>query len=99
MTQLIQMLLPIGSPNGNKDRFDDLAKELTDRFGGVTSFVRAPAEGRWNSGTTTERDDIAVVEVMTEVVDPAYWSELKRRLQEALAQEEVIIRLQPLELL
>ena len=94
---LIQILLPT---NGSDDGvFERLAQELTEKFGGVTSFIRAPAEGRWNTGSRTEHDDIAVIEVMADDVDYGYWADLRTRLEQALAQEEIIIRCQPLELL
>jgi hypothetical protein len=38
---------------------------LTDKFGGATSFVRAPGLGLRDSGRDVERDNIAVIEVMT----------------------------------
>ena len=95
--KLIQILLPT---NGSDDGvFERLAQELTAKFGGVTSFIRAPAEGRWNTGSRTEHDDIAVIEVMAQDVDYGYWADLRTRLEQALAQEEIIIRCQPLELL
>jgi hypothetical protein len=94
---LIQILLPT---NGGDDGvFERLAQELTAKFGGVTSFIRAPAEGRWNTGSHTEHDDIAVIEVMAEDVDNGYWANLRSRLEQALAQEQIVIRYQPLELL
>jgi hypothetical protein len=84
---LIQILLPT---NGGDDGvFERL--QLTAKFGGVTSFIRAPADGRWNAGSHTERDDIAVIEVI--------WANLRSRLEQALAQEQIVIRCQPLELL
>ena len=43
----------------------DLITELTDKFGSATSFVRAPGQGLWDSGGDVERDNIAVIEVMT----------------------------------
>ena len=46
-------------------RFEELLQELTDKFGGATSFVRAPGLGLWDSGRDVERDNIAVIEVMT----------------------------------
>jgi hypothetical protein len=96
-TNLIQILLPT---NGrNEGVFERLAEELTAKFGGVTSFVRAPAEGRWDRGSHTERDDIAVIEVMAEEIDYGYWADLRSRLEQALAQEQIVIRGQPLELL
>jgi hypothetical protein len=65
----------------------------------VTSFIRAPAEGRWSSGGVTELDDRTVIEVMTESIDRNYWSELRKRLEQDFGQEEIVIRAQPLDLL
>ena len=96
-THLVQMLLPKqtgrGEPIG-KDWFDRLLKELTDEFGGATSFVRAPGQGLWQSGGGTEKDSIAVVEVMAERLDPSYWQSLRERLERELSQEEIVIRAQ-----
>ena len=47
----------------------------------VTSFTRTPAEGRWKDGRKTERDDIAVIEVMTETIEHEWWSDFRRRDQ------------------
>jgi len=41
-------------------------EELTDKFGGATSFVRSPGKGLWHSDGETESDTIAVIEVMAE---------------------------------
>ena len=46
-------------------RVEELLQELTDKFGGATSFVRAPGQGLWASGGDVEWDNIAVIEVMT----------------------------------
>ena len=46
-------------------RSEELLQELTDKFAGATSFVRAPGQGLWDSGGDVERDNIAVIEVMT----------------------------------
>jgi hypothetical protein len=89
--------LPI-APQANA-HYEQLARELTAKFGGVTSYIRAPAEGRWQSGAKTELDDIAVIEVMTGHIDRAYWAGLRERLERALDQEEIVVRCQPLELL
>ena len=96
-THLVQMLLPQqtgrGEPIG-RDWFDRLLKELTDEFGGATSFLRAPGQGLWQSGGGTEKDSIAVVEVMAERLDPSYWQSLRERLERELSQEEIVIRAQ-----
>jgi hypothetical protein len=94
---LVQILLPKETGNGQpigKDWFDGLLKELTDRFGGATSFLRAPGQGLWQSGGGTEQDSIAVVEVMVESIDTALWQSLRERLERELAQDEIIIRAQ-----
>jgi hypothetical protein len=100
--RLVQILLPTFQRDGTavpKSVFDHVAHELTEKFGGVTSYLRAPAEGRWQSGTGTEHDQIVVVEVMTEEIDTAYWSTLRKRLERELAQDRIIIRCHTVQLL
>ena len=102
--KLVQILLPTTAhPSGEQDLhgvFERLAAELTGRFGGVTSYRRAPAEGRWrNSAHDTDLDDITVVEVMVDAIDRAYWADVRVRLEKELSQDEIIIRCQPMELL
>jgi hypothetical protein len=41
-----------------------------------------------------ERDNIAVIEVMTEELAPNYWRSLRKRLERELSQEEIVIRAQ-----
>ena len=101
-THLIQILLPKNTGSGQpvpQQWFNDLLKELTDRFGGATSFVRAPGEGRWKSRGETERDSIAVVEVMAKDLDLAFWHALRKRLERDLSQDEIVIRAQEMVLL
>jgi hypothetical protein len=100
--QLIQILLPLTDNDGVP--FPDtvlrgIQSELAQRFGGVTAFSRAPALGIWNQGGTPQRDDIIVVEVMAESLDPAWWRQFRLRLQHLLRQELVVIRAQMLEML
>jgi hypothetical protein len=101
-SHLVQILLPketgAGQPVSQK-WFDAFMKELTDKFGGATSFLRAPGQGLWQSGGATEKDRIAVVEVMVEQIDPAFWRSLRETLERELSQEEIIIRAQEIVLL
>ena len=74
MTHLVEILLPLKAASGEDfpaAYYDDLAKELVATFGGVTSFLRAPAEGRWHDAGSTEHDDIVVIEVMAPTFDRA----------------------------
>jgi hypothetical protein len=97
---LIQILLPLEDEHGLRfaaGHYDGLAQQLTERFGGVTSFTRSPAEGRWKQGSRVAHDDIVVLEVMIGDLDRAWWADLRERLAEEFRQEEIVIRCQPME--
>lgn len=99
---LVQLLLPARDNAGqvfSSDAFDDVARELTERFGGVTAYSRAPAEGRWKQDADTEHDDIVVVEVMDESLDRAWWAAYRQELEQRFRQDVVIVRAQTIELL
>jgi hypothetical protein len=100
MIQLIQILIPL---RGNdEDRGDALASvraELVERFGGATAFSRAPAEGFWETDGQTVRDDIIVVEVMTESIDGDWWAGYREQLERRFSQDVVVIRHHAIELL
>ena len=92
---LIELLLPRQSGDGvpvSMDWFEQLLAELIGKFGGVTSFVRAPGKGLWDDGGKVEQDNIAVIEVMTAEIDPIYWAKLRERLERELAQDEIVVR-------
>jgi hypothetical protein len=93
---LVQLLLPLYDATGKRFSgavFDEIAKELTDRFGGLTAYARAPATGLWEEhpGHTT-RDDVVVYEVMVERLDTAWWAAYRKKLETRLAQLELVIR-------
>jgi hypothetical protein len=49
-SHLVQILLPKEAGTGQpiaKDWFDDFLKELSDQFGGVIGFLRAPGQDLW----------------------------------------------------
>lgn len=99
---LVQILLPKETGGGDpvsRQWFDALLKELTDRFGGVTSFIRSSGEGLWQNGSEKKRDSIAVIEVMADELDQGYWRSLRERLERELMQNEIIIRAQAIQLL
>lgn len=98
---LVQILLPVSDNDGRDypaDILEGITGELMARFGGVTSFMRSPAAGRWKpEGRRTHYDDIIVLEVMTAEFDRAWWKALRARLEEMLRQKEVVIRVQAIE--
>ena len=93
---LIQLLLPIRTEGGRpfpRDYYDALARALTERFGGVTAFTRAPATGLWEEPSGERvRDEVVVYEVMAETVDEAWWADTRRRLEAQFQQQELVIR-------
>ena len=102
MPYLVQVLLPVYDNDGGHfptDYYDEVRAKLTDKFGGLTAYTRAPAEGLWNSGGAVKRDDIVVVEVMAQSLDRAFWADYRRELEELFHQDEIIIRAQTYEAL
>jgi hypothetical protein len=96
-SHLVQILLPTECGNGEpirRDWFDGFLEELTEKFGGATTFLRAPGQGLWQSEGGTEKDSLAVVEVMVEYLDCTFWRSLRERLERELAQKEIVIRAQ-----
>jgi hypothetical protein len=99
---LVQILLPKETGGGQpiaQGWFEGLLQELTDKFGGATSFVRAPGQGLWRNGGELERDNIAVIEIMTAELDRSIWQSVRERLERELSQEVIVIRAQAIALL
>jgi hypothetical protein len=101
-THLVQILLPLHD-NEKKpfppNHYTAIADELTDRFGGVTTYSQAPAEGLWQDGSGTVTDTIIVMEVMIEQPDPTWWRDFRGRLEKRFRQDQIIIRSIPIDLL
>lgn len=75
-----------------------LRRELTERFGGLTAYTRAPAQGIWSDDDgPAKRDDIVVYEVMADTLDRAWWADCRQRLEHQLAQDEIVVRAQAIE--
>jgi hypothetical protein len=93
---LIEFLLPMFDNDGQrfpKSAFDHVRRELTERFGGVTAFVRSPAIGLWaDEDGRIRRDELAMFEVMAERLDRDWWRDYRAQLQTRFRQEEVVMR-------
>ena len=99
---LIQILLPLYDNNGNhfsEELFGKVRRELTERFGGLTAFTRAPAQGLWQDEGKTKRDDIVVFEVMTQEVDAAWWRAYRRALEQEFRQDNIVLSAQEITVL
>jgi len=94
---LVQLLLPVGR---KRRAYRQVYDELTGRFGGLTAYTRAPAEGLWKKRrASTERDDIVVVEVMVPKLERRWWGRYRRTLERRLEQEEIVVRAHRIETL
>ena len=97
--ELVQIVLPLYDNDGQRhprELFKRTFDELTERFGGVTAFTRAPAEGLWDDGSgRVVRDDVIVVEVMTDARDDRWWAEQRERLAARFKQQELVVRALP----
>jgi len=101
---LVQILLPIHDNHGEefpRQEYSRVREELTERFGGLTVYTRAPAEGHWkpNDNQTASRDDIVIFEVMAGELDPEWWRKYRHDLEERFRQDEIMIRAQQTQLL
>ena len=93
---VVQLYLPLRSNSGTpfpRSHFDAVNQRLTERFGGVTAYLRAPASGSWHDDRgEVKHDDIVVFEVLTESIDEQWWKGYRHSLESAFRQEEIVIR-------
>jgi hypothetical protein len=100
MPHLVQILLPVYDNVSQRfptEHYDYIRVRLTDTFGGVTAYTRAPADGLWESGNRVKRDDIVIVEVMVDALDRTWWENYRRELEQLFCQDEIVIRAQTYE--
>jgi hypothetical protein len=84
---LVQLLLPLYDNTGRRvphERFALVRDELTERFGGVTAYLRSPAEGTWKES-----------DVMVDRLDRAWWARYRIQLEGRFGQRELMVRATP----
>ena len=99
---LVQILLPLFDNDGEafgEELYSKIRSELTERFGGLTAFTSAPAQGLWKSEGKTTHDEIVVFEVMTTNIDVGWWSGYRQALEKAFRQNTIVIRAQSVSIL
>jgi hypothetical protein len=97
MTHLVQILLPLADNAGKPFPDSVLAgiqEELSEMFGGLTAYSRAPAKGIWKPGESETRDDIIVLEVMADRLDTKWWKNFRHRTETLLRQDKLVVRAQ-----
>lgn len=100
---LIQILLPLYDNDGEPfphDLYLRLRDELSERFGGITTYMRSPARGIWKeTQDSTVHDDIVIYEVMADHLDREWWRAYREMLTETFRQALLIVRVSEIELL
>ena len=100
---LIQLLLPLCDNEGHpftQSIYLHVRDELTERFGGITTYVRSPAEGLWKEGQSSPvKDEIVIYEVMAKELNRAWWKEFRESLESLFRQVSIVVRASTIEML
>ena len=92
---LIQLLLPLHDNDKQPfpiQHFDTVRRTLTERFGGVTAFLRSPAVGLWKEGADElTHDEVVMFEVLSSDLDHAWWARYRIELQDKFLQDELLV--------
>ena len=100
--ELVQIFIPLYDGQGKpfaRSLYARERKKLTERFGGLTAYMQAPARGLWKDGGKTKRDDLVIFEVMVPRLKRAWWTKYRRSLERTFKQKELLVRLQKVKLL
>ena len=91
--RLVQLLLPAAAGSRGRTSFLDTRAELVEQFGGITSYVQAPAEGVWTSPDgDRDVDRMIMVEVVVTTFDRAWWRRYAATLATRFAERAIHIR-------
>jgi hypothetical protein len=92
---LVELLLPLNDNGGRPfgaEKYVAVREHLIERFGGVTTFTRSPAQGTTTDRGKTVHDEIVVFEVMTEMLDASWWGRYRGQLEREFRQDEIVVR-------
>jgi hypothetical protein len=100
---LIQLLLPVTTATSDPDadeRVRQTRRELVDAFGGITAYLRTPAQGVWTSPQgDRESDAVVMVEIVTGHFDRTWWQPYAAALAARFDQEVIHVRALAVEVL
>ena len=92
---LIHVLLPLQDNHRRHfepQQFQAVRKELTEKFGGVTAFVRSPAVGIWKEDDQSiSRDEVIMFEVLSDQLNESWWRDYREKLEADFRQDEILI--------
>jgi hypothetical protein len=99
----IQILLPLFDKEGKafaQALYAQIRDVMTEKFGGITAYTRAPAKGFWKEDESkTVKDDIIILEIMAEVLDSKWWAVYRQKLEQTFQQDAIVIRSWQIEML
>ena len=96
---LVQILLPATDAAGEPlapELYASVRDELVQRFGGITFYRSAPAQGLWLSEGSVEEDAMVTAEVMVSEIDADWWTRYRAGLEKLFDQDEIVIRALPI---
>ncbi len=100
---VVQILLPSHDSSRepfSREDYRHVWRELTEKFGGITVYTRAPAEGHSKlTDNHTSRDNIVIVEVMASELDRSWWRNYRHELEARFRQDVIVVRAQQTQLL
>ena len=97
---LVQLFLPLRDNAGAPFPpwlFGAVRGELTEAFGGVTAYQRAPVTGLWEDDDTVQRDELVLFETMVETLNRGWWRRYADELAGRFRQDEILVRAVPCE--
>ena len=94
-----ELYVPLHSNDGRPlegEKIEQLKRQLTDEFGGLTHFPQEN-EGLWKIGRATFRDKIVILRVLSADDSRAeqFFAKLKETLRHDWQQEDVLIVVRP----
>jgi hypothetical protein len=74
--------------------------ELIEAFGGVTAYLRTPAQGAWTSPEgEREHDEVVMVEVVARQFDREWWRRYAELLAQRFRQDVIHVRAMQVDIL
>ena len=95
MAFVVQLILPVYDNSGQlfpSELSKRVRMELTQKFGGLTAYTRAPAEGTWRDEEgRTQRDDVVIGPERREKRQHRLGHELRRALNGVAGSTHIVI--------
>ena len=98
----VQIFLPRYDNDGRRFPAALFARErqcLIERFDGMTTYTRSPAQGWWKDGPQIKRHELIIFEVIIRRVDRKWWMAYRYKLQKRFRQKELLVRVQDVKVL